>query len=176
MPITVTLDINGTYTQKTLKVENPNLIKSIFPNYEDYGVSENEFKWLEKLAKLTGDNTILENSDLATMHMCESMKQGKLEYEKANLGKALLGTLVGDGWIYEDKVTISGLNPEMTLGEAEKYFGLRDGALKFNYINPRTDYKQQRCAKGTITLLADDFPGGKKYAKAFCEKSKKYKK
>ena len=176
-PITVKLDIvTDDYRQETLKVDNVETLNSIFPDYESYGVTEKEFSLLKKIAKLSGDSEILENSDLAIMHMAESMKKGNLEYEKANVGKALFGALVGEGWIYEDKVTISGLNPEMTLGEAEKYFGLRDGALKFNYTNPRTDYKQQRCAEGTITLLADDFPGGKEYAKVFCEKSKEYKK
>lgn len=176
MPITVTLDMNDTYTKKTLKADNAESIKSIFPNYEEYGVSENEFSFLKRIASLSGDKDILESQDLALLHMGESMKKGNLEYEKASIGKTLCYAALGDGWNYGDRVIVSGLDPKMTLGEAEKYFGLPDGALKFNYTDKKSNYKNQLCANGSVTIMADDFPGGKEYAKVFCEKSKEYKK
>ena len=39
MPVTITLDMNDTYTQKTLEVENKSLVKTIFPNYEGFNYS-----------------------------------------------------------------------------------------------------------------------------------------
>ena len=169
MPVTITLDMNDTYTKKTLKVENESLVKTIFPNYEDCGITEKQYNSLLKVASLSGKRDVLEISDLGMLHMAESSKKGNLEYVEASIGKSLLGALVGDGWVYGDKVIVRGLDKKMTLGQAEEYFGLPKGALRFNYINPRTDYRNQLCPNGTITFLAEDFPGGKEVVKQFCK-------
>ena len=110
-----------------ISVENPNIIKNIFPEYDaEVGITQAQFRQLQEIATYSGEAEILENADFSNGK--NRLKLDLIKGKASCQGK-LMGLLCGGGYASYIYINV----PVGTSMQAIKdRYNLPEGALR-NY-------------------------------------------
>ena len=95
MPSNVTLTFSDMKNASgTLKVENEDVIGKVLPEYTNKTVTSTEFALLQRMAAVSGDELVLEQSDVRGVDILNK----KIEKGDAQIESGVLNLLQGGSW------------------------------------------------------------------------------
>ena len=96
----------------TIRVENESVIRNVLPEYKNKSVTSSEFKLLQRMAAVSGDELTLEQSDVRGINALNK----KIEKGEAQISGGLLNLIQGGTWKGED-----GKDIVLPAGEENQY-------------------------------------------------------
>ncbi len=107
----------------TIRVENESVIRNVLPEYKNKSVTSSEFKLLQRMAAVSGDELTLEQSDVRGINALNK----KIEKGEAQISGGLLNLIQGGTWKGDIYISI----PKGTsMGAIKAMFNLPDGSLR----------------------------------------------
>lgn len=141
----------------TIKVENENLIKEIFPDFENNILTTDQFNRLKSICQIDGAADTLEAVDISSgkNRLKSDIIQGKADLSGGVLNVLKGGTYKGDIYVSVPKGT--------SMSEIKRMYNLPDGALR-NYCRhagaPGGDFDTFKTIADEVWFSAEDFARG----------------
>ena len=140
----------------TLKVENEGVISKVLPEYKNKTVTSAEFALLQRMAAVSGDELVLEQSDVRGVDILNK----KIEKGDAQIESGLWNLIQGGSWKGDIYINIP---KGTTMGKIKEMFNLPDGSLR-NYSrvagSPGGNMDTFETFSNQVWFSAEDFAKG----------------